>query len=87
MTEFKKISVIGLGLIASAICRTIRQKDPTIQITGYDSDKEVRNRAKKIDLCEIKSTLVNAVFFPGQTLFVPNFNYVITPLQVEALSV
>ena len=61
MTEFKKISVIGLGLIASAICRTIRQKDPTIQIAGYDSDKEVRNRAKKIDLCEIKSTLVNAV--------------------------
>ena len=61
MTEFKKISVIGLGLIASAICRTIRQKDPTIQIAGYDSDKKVRNRAKEIDLCEIKNTLVNAV--------------------------
>ena len=61
MTEFKKVTVIGLGLIASAICRTIRQKDPTIQIAGYDSDKEVRNTAKKIDLCEIKSTLVNAV--------------------------
>ena len=61
MTEFRKISVIGLGLIASAICRTIRQKDPAIKIVGYDSDTEVRNRAKKIDLCEIKSTLVNAV--------------------------
>ena len=61
MTEFRKISIIGLGLIASAICRTIRQKDPAIKIVGYDSDKEVRNRAKKIDLCEIKSTVVNAV--------------------------
>ena len=61
MTEFRKISIIGLGLIASAICRTIRQKDPAIQIAGYDIDKEVRNRAKKIDLCEIKSTIGNAV--------------------------
>ena len=61
MTEFRKISIIGLGLIASAICRTIRQQDPTIQITGYDSDKEVRNRAKEIALCQIKSSLVNAV--------------------------
>ena len=61
MTEFRKISVIGLGLIASSICLTVRQKDPEIQITGYDKNKEVRNRAKKIGLCKIESTIEKAV--------------------------
>ena len=59
MTEFRKISIIGLGLIASSICLTIRKKDPRIQIVGYDKDKEVRNRAKKIGLCEIESKIEN----------------------------
>ncbi len=60
MTEFRKISVIGLGLIASSICLTIRKKNPGIQIVGYDKEKEVRKRAKKIGLCEIKSKIENA---------------------------
>ena len=61
MTEFRKISIIGLGLIASSICLTIREKDPKIQISGYDNDKEVRNKAKKIGLCDIKSNIENAI--------------------------
>ena len=60
MTEFRKISVIGLGLIASSICLTIGKKNPGIQIVGYDKDKEVRKRAKKIGLCEIKSKIEDA---------------------------
>ena len=60
MTEFRKISVIGLGLIASSICLTIRKKNAGIQIVGYDKDKEVRQRAKKIGLCEITSKIENA---------------------------
>ena len=59
MTEFRKISVIGLGLIASSICLTIRKKNLGIQLVGYDKDKEVRKRAKKIGLCEIKSKIEN----------------------------
>ena len=61
MTEFRKISLIGLGLIASSICLTLRQKDPEIQIAGYDKDKEVRKKAKKIGLCKIESNIENAV--------------------------
>ena len=60
MTEFRKISVIGLGLIASSICLTIRKKSPGIQIVGYDKDREVRKRAKNIGLCEVKSKIENA---------------------------
>ena len=61
MSKFRKISIIGLGLIASSICLTIRQKDPAIQIVGYDNDKEVRNRAKKIGLCEIERSIKDSV--------------------------
>ena len=61
MTEFRKISIIGLGLIASSICLTMREKDPAIQIVGYDNDKEVRNRAERIGLCEIESNMENTV--------------------------
>ncbi len=61
MKNFRKISVIGLGLIASSICLAIRQKNPNIQITGYDKDPAVRNRAKKINLCEVKTNSRNAV--------------------------
>ena len=61
MIDFRKISIIGLGLIASSICLTIREKDPAIQIVGYDNDKEVRNRAKKIGLCEVESNIENTV--------------------------
>ena len=61
MKEFRKISVIGLGLIASSICLALRQKDPTIKLKGYDKDKVVRNRAKKIGLCKVESNLDNAV--------------------------
>ena len=57
MTEFRKIAIIGLGLIASSICLSLRQKDPAIQIVGYDKDKGVRKRAKKIALCEIESKI------------------------------
>ena len=61
MTEFRKISIIGLGLIASSICLTLRQKNSAIQIVGYDKNKEVRNRAKKIRLCKVESNIENAV--------------------------
>ncbi len=57
MKEFRKISLIGLGLIASSICLTLRQKDPEIQIAGYDKDKEVRKKAKKIGFCKIESNI------------------------------
>ena len=61
MTEFRKISIVGLGLIASSICRTIKKKDPGIQLVGYDKDIEVRKRARKIGLCEIEGNIENAV--------------------------
>ncbi len=37
-----------------------KKKDPGVKIVGYDKDKGVRSRAKKIGLCEIKSKIENA---------------------------
>lgn len=47
---FKKISIIGLGLIGSSIIHALRQQGEGYSITGYDVNKSIRQRAKDIKL-------------------------------------
>jgi cyclohexadieny/prephenate dehydrogenase len=44
MPESKKIAIIGLGLIGSSIARGVQVALPDVQLTGFDSDEEVRER-------------------------------------------
>ena len=60
MTEFRKISVIGLRFNRVLYMFNYKKKNPGIQIVGYDKDKEVRRRAKKIGLCKIENNIENA---------------------------
>jgi len=52
MLAFSRVTVIGLGLIGSSICRAVRAYMPTARVTGYDADPEVREIARRIDLCD-----------------------------------
>ncbi|HEX7856530.1 MAG TPA: prephenate/arogenate dehydrogenase family protein [Sphingobium sp.] len=52
MLPFARITVIGLGLIGSSICRAVRAYMPTARVTGYDASAEVREIARRIDLCD-----------------------------------
>ena len=52
MLPFTRVSIIGLGLIGSSIARGVRQAMPTVRLTGYDADAEVRAIADRIDLCD-----------------------------------
>ena len=52
MLPFQRVTVIGLGLIGSSICRAVRQSMPTARITGHDANPEVREIARRIDLCD-----------------------------------
>jgi cyclohexadieny/prephenate dehydrogenase len=52
MLPFSRITVIGLGLIGSSICRAVRAYMPTARVTGHDADPEVREIARRIDLCD-----------------------------------
>jgi cyclohexadieny/prephenate dehydrogenase len=49
---FGRVTIIGLGLIGSSIARAVRATMPTVRITGYDRDSDVRETAVRIDLCD-----------------------------------
>lgn len=52
MLPFSRVTVIGLGLIGSSICRAVRAYMPTARVTGHDADPAVREIARRIDLCD-----------------------------------
>ena len=52
MLPFERVTVIGLGLIGSSICRAVRAHLPTVRITGHDANSDVRDIARRIDLCD-----------------------------------
>jgi cyclohexadieny/prephenate dehydrogenase len=52
MLPFARVTVIGLGLIGSSIARAVKAHMPTVRVTGYDADPEVRAIATRIQLCD-----------------------------------
>ena len=52
MIPFARISIIGLGLIGSSVARAVKVQMPTVRITGYDADADVRARAVDLGLCD-----------------------------------
>ena len=52
MLPFARVTVIGLGLIGSSIARGVRHYMPTVRITGYDADPDVRAIADRIGLAD-----------------------------------
>jgi cyclohexadieny/prephenate dehydrogenase len=52
MLPFARVSIIGLGLIGSSIARAVREAMPTVVLSGYDADPEVRETARALKLCD-----------------------------------
>ena len=52
MLPFARVSILGLGLIGSSVARAVRQAMPTVRLTGYDADPDVRATALRIDLTD-----------------------------------
>ncbi|PZO90755.1 MAG: prephenate/arogenate dehydrogenase family protein [Sphingomonas sanxanigenens] len=52
MLPFARVSIIGLGLIGSSLARAIRQRMPTVRLTGHDADPQVRETVRRLDLCD-----------------------------------
>ena len=52
MLPFARVTIIGLGLIGSSVARAVRATMPTVRITGYDADPQVRAVADRIDLAD-----------------------------------
>ena len=58
---FKKITLIGLGLIASSLALSAKEKWKKVEINGYDICPRVRKSARTIGLCDVKDNLNEAV--------------------------
>ena len=52
MLPFARVSVIGLGLIGSSICRGVREAMPSVALSGYDADPAVRETARALTLVD-----------------------------------
>jgi len=50
MLPFARITIIGIGLIGSSIARAVRVEMPTVRLTGYDADGDVRATADRLQL-------------------------------------
>jgi len=52
MLPFTRVAIIGLGLIGSSLAQGLRAFLPTVRVVGHDANPEVREIARRIDLCD-----------------------------------
>ncbi|MBZ6377776.1 cyclohexadienyl dehydrogenase [Pacificimonas flava] len=50
MLPFERVTILGTGLIGSSLARAIRNRMPTVRLTGYDRDAAVAARADELGL-------------------------------------
>jgi cyclohexadieny/prephenate dehydrogenase len=50
---FRRVALIGLGLMGSSIARSVREAIPGVELRGFDASADVRNRAASLDLVDI----------------------------------
>jgi cyclohexadieny/prephenate dehydrogenase len=52
MLPFARVTIIGLGLIGSSIARGVRASMPSVALSAYDADPDVRDRVRALDLVD-----------------------------------
>jgi cyclohexadieny/prephenate dehydrogenase len=52
MLPFRRVAIIGLGLIGSSLARAVRARMPTVVIVGTDADADVRARVMELGLVD-----------------------------------
>ena len=58
---YRHVALLGLGLIASSICLSLKKVDKSVRITGTSRSVGTRNTAKKLELCEVFATPAETV--------------------------
>jgi cyclohexadieny/prephenate dehydrogenase len=60
MLPFARLTIIGLGLIGSSVARAVKAQMPSVRITGFDADAEVRSRTVDLGICDDVTDTVGA---------------------------
>lgn len=60
MLPFARLTIIGLGLIGSSVARAVKAQMPSVRITGFDADADVRSRAVDLGICDDVTDTVGA---------------------------
>lgn len=50
---FRKVALIGLGLIGSSIARAVRETMPAAELRAYDCDPGIRSRAEALEIVDV----------------------------------
>jgi cyclohexadieny/prephenate dehydrogenase len=50
---FKRVALIGLGLIGSSIARGVRESMSDVELRGYDLDPDIRVRAARLNIVDV----------------------------------
>lgn len=58
---YRKVALIGLGLIAGSMAHAMREAGLAGRITGYARSQETRDVAREIGLCEVCDSMAEAV--------------------------
>ena len=57
----EKVTLIGLGLIASSIAQALNKVKVGVKVSGYDNSPEVRRMAQKLKVIEVAESIESAV--------------------------
>ena len=58
---YRRVALIGLGLIASSMALAIRRGGCAGEVAGYDADPAVRETARELGLCAVAGSAAEAV--------------------------
>jgi cyclohexadieny/prephenate dehydrogenase len=58
---YEKVAMIGIGLIGSSLIKAIEAKNLAAEVTSYDLSADVRRRAEKLQLGDVKDSINDAV--------------------------
>ncbi len=67
---FEKITVIGLGLIGSSICRALKKYRITNKIVGYDKNQQVLEKVKSLNIVDSISSNLNDSVLDSDIVFI-----------------
>ena len=60
MLPFARVTIIGLGLLGSSIAKAVRERMPTVRLTGHDSNPEHNATARAMNLVDDVTDTVGA---------------------------